>query len=205
NSEGWVNSLGYEYEHQGHHYTVPNNRHWTTTRDGLNRLSRANRTIRKGNTLRFARYWRDYATQKRNNVWLDTAGGGFVGDARLYVVQTDTRVIQRCILMASVPGDLVLDPTRGSGTTAYAAEQWGRRWITIDTSRVALALARARIMGARYPYYILADSKEGRAKEQAISGKLQPDSPTRNDIRQGFVYERAPHIMLKTIANNAEI
>ena len=111
----------------------------------------------------------------------------------------------RCILMATDPGDLVMDPTCGSGTTATVAEQWGRRWITMDTSRVSLALARARIMGARYPYYLLADSAEGRAKEQDVSGKIQRDTPTHGNIRQGFVYERAPHIMLKTIANNAEI
>ena len=107
--------------------------------------------------------------------------------------------------MTTDPGDLVLDPTCGSGTTAYVAEQWGRRWITIDTSRVALALARARIMGARYPYYYLTDTPEGRAKEQDVSGKLQSDAPTHGDIRQGFVYGRAPHITLKSIANNAEI
>lgn len=107
--------------------------------------------------------------------------------------------------MATDPGDLILDPTCGSGTTAYVAEQWGRRWITIDTSRVALALARARLMGARYPYYYLADSLEGRAKEQEVNGKIQSDTPTYGDIRQGFVYERAPHITLKSIANNAEI
>jgi adenine-specific DNA-methyltransferase len=107
--------------------------------------------------------------------------------------------------MTTDPGDLVLDPTCGSGITATVAEQWGRRWITVDTSRVALALARARLMGARYPYYYLADSPESRAKEQEVTGKLQPDIPTHGDIRQGFVYERAPHITLKSIANNAEI
>lgn len=107
--------------------------------------------------------------------------------------------------MTTDPGDLVLDPTCGSGTTAYAAEQWGRRWITIDTSRVALALARARIMGARYPYYLLADSPEGRQKEAELS-RTEPDPrPTGEDIRHGFVYERVPHITLRAIANNAEI
>src|SRR6266545_3526987 len=107
--------------------------------------------------------------------------------------------------MASDPGDLVLDPTCGSGTTAYIAEQWGRRWITIDTSRVALALARARIMGARYPFYLLADSPEGQRKE-AEAARTAPSSRTTNgDIRQGFVYERVPHVTLKSIANNAEI
>ena len=117
------------------------------------------------------------------------------------------KVIQRCLLMATDPGDLVLDPTCGSGTTAYVAEQWGRRWITIDTSRVALALARSRVMGARYPYYLLTDSPEGRQKEAELTHTLTvgSDSPTRGDIRQGFVYERVPHITLKSIANNAEI
>ncbi|MDN7805675.1 site-specific DNA-methyltransferase [Burkholderia gladioli] len=205
NSDGWVDSLGYMFDFEGESYTVPKNRHWTTTQDNMVRLGKANRLIRKGNTLRFARYWRDYATQKRNNVWLDTAGGGFVGDARVYVVQTDTKVIQRCLLMATDPGDLVLDPTCGSGTTAYVAEQWGRRWITIDTSRVALALARARIMGARYPFYLLADSREGQQKEAEITRSAPSSQPTYGNIAHGFVYERVPHITLKSIANNAEI
>ena len=107
--------------------------------------------------------------------------------------------------MTTDPGDLVLDPTCGSGTTAYVAEQWGRRWITVDTSRVALALARARIMGARYPWYLLADSPEGQRKEAEITQRAPSEAPTGGDIRQGFVYERVPHITLKSIANNAEI
>ena len=107
--------------------------------------------------------------------------------------------------MATDPGDLVLDPTWGSGTTPYAAEQWGRRWIAIDTSRVALPLARSRMMAARYPYYYLANSPEGHEKEQGVSGKIQPDTPTHGDIRRGFVYERAPHITLISIAHNAGI
>jgi adenine-specific DNA-methyltransferase len=113
----------------------------------------------------------------------------------------------RCLvhLMATDPGDLVLDPTCGSGTTAYVAEQWGRRWITIDTSRVALALARARIMGARYPYYLLADSREGQIKEAEVTRTRPRASPRAGNIRHGFVYERVPHITLKSIANNAEI
>ena len=123
----------------------------------------------------------------------------------IYVVQTNPRIVQRCILMTTDPGDLVLDPTCGSGTTAYVAEQWGRRWITIDTSRVALALARARIMGARYPWYLLADSPEGQRKEAEITQRAPSEVPTGGDIRQGFVYERVPHVTLKAIANNAEI
>ena len=107
--------------------------------------------------------------------------------------------------MTTDPGDLVLDPTCGSGTTATVAEQWGRRWITIDTSRVALALARARIMGARYPFYLLADSREGQLKEAEVTRTAPSSQPVQGNIRQGFVYERVPHITLKSIANNAEI
>ena len=107
--------------------------------------------------------------------------------------------------MTTDPGDLVLDPTCGSGTTAYVAEQWGRRWITIDTSRVALALARARIMGARYPFYLLADSREGQIKEAEVTRTAPSSQPVHGNIRHGFVYERVPHITLKSIANNAEI
>jgi adenine-specific DNA-methyltransferase len=112
---------------------------------------------------------------------------------------------KRCVLMATDPGDLVLDPTCGSGTTATVAEQWGRRWMTIDTSRVALALARARIMGARYPYYILTDSPEGLRKEAEVTGRTYADRPTHANVRHGFVYERVPHITLKSIVDNAEI
>jgi adenine-specific DNA-methyltransferase len=149
-------------------------------------------------------YADDYPIVRVTNYWDDVRAGGF-GEAKVYVVQTTTDVVQRCILMTTDPGDLVLDPTCGSGTTAYVAEQWGRRWITIDTSRVALALARARIMGARYPYYLLADSRDGQLKEAEIMRTAPSEAPTRGDIRHGFVYERAPHITLKSIANNAEI
>jgi adenine-specific DNA-methyltransferase len=124
---------------------------------------------------------------------------------KVYVVQTSERVVQRCILMATDPGDLVLDPTCGSGTTAYVAEQWARRWITIDTSRVALALARARIMGARYPFYLLAGSREGQLKEAEVSRAVPSSQAVHGNIRHGFVYERVPHIMLSSISNNAEI
>ena len=128
-----------------------------------------------------------------------------IGTELIYVVQTAPLAIQNCILMTTDPGDLVLDPTCGSGTTAYVAEQWGRRWITIDTSHVALTLARARIMGARYPYYLLADSSAGQKKEAELSQTALSTMPTHNDIRHGFVYERVPHITLKSIANNTEI
>ena len=107
--------------------------------------------------------------------------------------------------MTTDPGDLVLDPTCGSGTTAYVAEQWGRRWITCDTSRVALALARTRLMSAKYPYYLLADSLEGIQKESELTGKARPEYKPEDDIRKGFVYQRVPHVTLKSIANNAKI
>jgi len=177
--------------------------HWKVTEPGLGRLLFADRVKPMKSVIRYRRFASDFPVLSMGDIWTDTGGGA--GQDKVYVVQSGTKVVQRCILMATDPGDLVMDPTCGSGTTATVAEQWGRRWITIDTSRVSLALARARLMGARYPYYLLADSPEGREKEQEVSGRIQPDSPTHGDIRQGFVYERAPHIMLKTIANNAEI
>jgi adenine-specific DNA-methyltransferase len=129
---------------------------------------------------------------------------GYAADKR-YVVETSPKIVERCMLMTTDPGDLVLDPTCGSGTTPYVAEQWGRRWITIDTSRVALALARTRLMGARYPYYHLADSPEGVKKEAEATGVAPPDYKTTHDIRKGFVYKRVPHVTLKSIANNPDI
>ena len=180
------------------------NSHWKTNVDGMHRIGRAGKLIRVGKTIYHRLYWDSFAAKTLDNIWLDTQSGGF-NDPKVYVVQTTTKVIQRCILMTTDPGDLVLDPTCGAGTTAYVAEQWGRRWITIDTSRVALALARARVMGARYPYYLLADSRDGQIKEAELSHRVPSEAPTYNDVRQGFVYERVPHITLKSIANNAEI
>ena len=182
-------------------WRIPPTAHWRYAPDGFQRLLEADRIHPDRTVLRSIYYHDDYPASELNNTWTDTAPEM----TKSYVVQTSTNVIQRCILMTTDPGDLVLDPTCGSGTTAYVAEQWGRRWITIDTSRVALALARARIMGARYPYYLLADSPKGRQKEAELTETAPSDSPTRGDIRQGFVYERVPHITLKSIANNAEI
>ena len=189
---------------EGREYNLPNNAHWKTTIDGMSRLSNAGRLINIGSTLMYKRYMKDYPVFPGNNIWLDTVITGY-SDEKLYVVQSSTQLPQRCILMATDPGDLVLDPTCGSGTTAYVAEQWGRRWITIDTSRVALALARARVMGARYPYYLLADSPEGQTKDAELQGKVPSGASTHGSIRHGFVYERVPHITLKSIANNTEI
>ena len=185
-------------------YVPPGARGWSTNSCGLERVRRANRMFAVGTTLMWKNFHADYPFRPQVNLWNDVRSSGF-GSKKVYVVQTLPEVIQRCILMATDPGDLVLDPTCGSGTTAYVAEQWGRRWITIDTSRVALALARARIMGARYPYYLLADSPEGQKKEAQITRRVPSNEPTFGRIRQGFVYQRVPHITLKQIANNAEI
>jgi len=190
-------------EYEGKKF-VPGNRWWGTTPEGMSKIIKAGRLQVSGNTLRFVRFWDDYSSQPFNNVWTDMGSGGFLED-KIYVVQTRQTIVERCILMTTDPGDLVLDPTCGSGTTAYVAEQWGRRWITMDTSRVALALARARIMGARYPWYMLADSREGQVKEGEVTRSVPADTPTYGRIRQGFVYKRVPHVTLKSIANNAEI
>jgi len=194
----------FEYEFHGTIYHPGKNRHWKTQITGLARAEKAGRLFATKNSLRYKRFNRDFRVTEFHNTWTDTMVGSF-HEPRRYVVETSPKVVQRCLLMTTDPGDLILDPTCGSGTTAYVAEQWGRRWITIDTSRVALALARARIMGARYPYYLLADSREGQIKEAEITGKAPSEMPTHGDIRQGFVYQRVPHITLKSIANNTEI
>ena len=177
---------------------------WKSNQSGIERLKRAHRVIRIGNTPRYVRYFDDAPYYPLGSGWLDTGISGF-GSEKTYVVQTHPKVIERCILMTTDPGDLILDPTCGSGMTAYVSEQWGRRWITCDTSRVALALARTRLMAAKYPYYLLADSPEGIKKETELTGKIPPEHKTAGDIRKGFVYERVPHVTLKSITNNAEI
>jgi adenine-specific DNA-methyltransferase len=193
-----------KFEYRGKTYVPPANQHWKTHLNGMHTLAKAERIHTATNSIRYVRLANDFGVKARTNFWTDTATGNFTED-KMYVVQTSTKVVERCIQMTTDPGDLVLDPTCGSGTTAYAAELWGRRWITIDTSRVALALARARLMGARYPYYLLADSPAGQLKEAEISRTAPSTAPTYGNIRHGFVYERVPHIMLKDIANNAEI
>jgi len=192
------------FEFEGNVYSPSKGNHWKPSREGLIRLSKTSRLLGIGRTLTYRRYVDDFPITYYNNIWMDTIESTF-SVKKIYIVQTAMKAVDRCILMATDPGDLVLDPTCGSGTTAYVAEQRGRRWITIDTSRVALALARARIMGARYPYYLLADSHNGQLKETEITRKAPSEAPTRGNIRQGFVYERVPHIMLKSIANNTEI
>lgn len=183
----------------------PGTRTWTTHPKGIEHISKSDRlAYPTPNSLTFVRFFDDFPFTTYTNVWSDTQTGAFT-DPKVYVVQTNTKVITRCLLLATDPGDIVLDPTCGSGTTAYVAEQWGRRWITIDTSRVALALARTRLMSARFPYYLLSDSPEGLAKEGEITKQRPPVYPTKYDIKKGFVYKRVPHITLKSIANNEEI
>ncbi len=196
-------SSRFDLSFEGREFSPSTTRGWSTSQQGLERLSRANKLLALPRVLAYKRFKNWFPVQPLTNIWQDTVIGTFT--QKTYVVQTSELTVSRCILMATDPGDLVLDPTCGSGTTAYVAEQWGRRWITIDTSRVALALARARIMGARYPWYLLADSREGQIKEAALARKAPSEKPTYNNIRHGFVYERVPHITLKAIANNAEI
>ena len=178
----------------------PADRQWSSSLSNMYRVVRSNRIMRTGRNLAYVMYIDDFPVMPMNNIWLDTLNRG----NRQYIVETAPSAIARCMLMCTDPGDLVLDPTCGSGTTAFVAEQWGRRWITIDTSRVAIALARRRIMTAKYPYYLLADSEAGLKKEMEITGRVI-QRPTFNKISQGFVYERVPHITLKAIANNSEI
>ena len=200
-SSGYTQSCMYDVTVEGRMFTYPKGKSWKTNQDGMRRLFQSNRLQPLKTSLRWRYFFDDAPSEVITDIWSDT----FSASDKTYVVQTSELVIQRCILMTTDPGDLVLDPTCGSGTTAYSAEQWGRRWITIDTSRVALALARSRVMGARYPYYLLADSPAGREKEAELTQTVPSEAPTGGDIRQGFVYERVPHITLKSIANNAEI
>jgi adenine-specific DNA-methyltransferase len=201
---GSATTTDYILSFRGEQFRLAPNRRWRSPTDGMRRLEMANRLMAMGKSLRNKRYFTDYPVFQISDWWDDTGISGF-GDKKVYVVQTATAVIERCVQMTTDPGDLVLDPTCGSGTTATVAEQWGRRWITIDTSRVALALARARIMGARYPFYLLADSRDGQIKEGEVTRTAPSSQPVQGNIRHGFVYERVPHITLKSIANNAEI
>jgi adenine-specific DNA-methyltransferase len=189
---------------EGHQF-LPGRAFWKTNEQGMVRLERASRlAFPTPNSLAYVRFLDDFSVTPFANVWTDTQTGAFT-DEKIYVVQTNTKVIERCILMSTNPGDLVLDPTCGSGTTAFVAEQCGRRWITIDASRVALTLARGRLMGARYDYYLLKDSAAGADKEGELTGKPSVSGPFTNNIRHGFVYERVPHVMLQTIAKDTEI
>lgn len=185
---------------QGRIFKTPPNTHWKTSQEGLSRLGKAERLEASTNSLRLVKFFADFPVQPINNIWDDTTRAGYIDEKR-YVVQTSTKVIERCLLMTTDPGDLVLDPTCGSGTTAYVAEHWGRRWITIDTSRVALALAKQRLLTARFPYFKLRP--------------LNPDDLARNpkgvwlknggDEARTFQCKTVPHITLRSIARNASL
>ena len=157
---------------------LPQAGEWKTHREGIRRLEYARRLTNAGPGLYYVRFIDDFPAYPLNNVWGDTTVAGFAADKK-YIVETGPKIVTRCILMTTDPGDIVLDPTCGSGTTATVAEEWGRRWITIDTSRVALALARTRLMAAKFPYYLLADSPEGIRKEAEVTGKSPPDHQRR--------------------------
>ena len=199
-SSGWTPSCFFTIDFEGREYP-PKKTSWRTNQEGMQRLARAGHLHATGENIGYVSFFRDNPTQSKTNIWTDTRGDMDT----VYVVQTSTKVIERCLLMATDPGDLVLDPTCGSGTTAYVAEQWGRRWITIDTSRVALTLAKTRIMSARYPYYLLVDSPAGQAKLAEVKNIVPSGKQTFQDLRQGFVYEQIPHVTLGAIANNFEV
>ncbi len=181
-SQGFSNTSTVTFNFQGQDFYCGDNNHWKTNPEGLEKLAKANRLIVLGNSINYKRYFDDYPVVPLNDRWNDTAIAGFSGESKIYVVQTAQKVIQRCILMTSAPGDLILDITCGSGTTAVVAEEWGRRWITCDTSRVSLALAKQRIMSSNFDYFKLAHPKEG--------------------VGSGFEYKTVPHITLKSIAND---
>jgi len=203
-SAGRTESCIFPFEYDNHIYIPGSNRSWKTTEKGMHNLLLADRIVKTGNSVSYILYFDDYPIAELANSWQDTLNSFY---KRRFIVETIPIVIQRCILMTTDPGDLVLDPTCGSGTTAYVAEQWGRRWITIDTSRVAIALARTRLMSSKYPYYLLADSPEGIRKEADVAGIIPSANmpKTNNDVKKGFVYKRVLHITLGSIANNPEI
>lgn len=200
-SSGYTATCTFPYEMNGTTYPPPRGHSWKTNLEGMRRLEIAGRLLPLPGSLRFVYYFNDFPFTSLTDVWTDTFGES----NKTYVVQTATTAIERCLLMTTDPGDLVLDPTCGSGTTAVVAEQWGRRWITVDTSRVAVALARTRIMSSKYPYYLLMDSVEGATKEAEITRQPVPRTDHSCDVRQGFVFHRVPHITLKSIAQNETI
>jgi len=180
-STGYTKTCIFDIEYNGVLYSPTSGKSWKTNPNGMQRLIKASRLHVSGETLRAMMYINDYPVQKMSNLWTDVKGE----TDKKYVVQTPKKVIERCLLMTTDPGDLVLDPTCGSGTTAYVAEKWGRRWITIDTSRVAIAIARQQLLTAKYDYYELKDKSVG--------------------VAGGFVYKTVPHITLKSIAQNTNL
>src|SRR3989338_5525593 len=180
-SNGYAETFHFPISLYGGEYRPASTRHWSTTEEGIYRVAKAGRVLFNPSKLRFKKYLNDFHVTPIANIWTDLMGASGL----IYVVQTNERVIERCLLMTTDPGDLVLDPTCGSGTSAFVAEKWGRRWITCDTSRVAVTLAKQRLMTASYDYYELKYPHEG--------------------LKSGFIYKTVPHVTLRSIANNAAI
>ncbi len=187
-SQGYRQNTSVPFAFEGTTYDPGKQQNWKTTLPGLERLAQLKRLGVTGKTLRYVRYSDDFPVTPYGNIWDDTSTGSFT-DSKVYVVQSSTKLIARCILMTTDPGDLVLDPTCGSGTTAYVAEQWGRRWITTDTSRVALNIAKTRLMTATFPWYTLTDEQAGLPREQW-------------DVRHGFDYKKVQRVTLGSLAND---
>ena len=199
-STGYTSTCFYDFYFNGR--TIKKGtKSWRTTQQGMSRLIQSGRIHSNGKNPGYVLKFSDFPMRAIDHLWNDSGGASDM----VYVVQTSTKIIQRCMLMTTDPGDLVIDPTCGSGTTAFVAEQWGRRWITIDNSRVSLALARTRLMGGKFDYYLMQDSKEGADKESEISGQSHHKTKFTDNVQHGFVYERVPHITLRSIANNPEI
>ncbi len=171
----------FEFEFEGKKLK-PSKGGWKTNVEGMKRLIKSDRLLKTRDFINYKIFISDFPAVSLGNLWIDTMGTA--EQNKIYVVQTTMKVIQRCMLMTTSPGDLVLDPTCGSGTTAFVAEQWGRRWITIDTSRVAVALARQRLLTAKFDHYKLHNTEKSPAEDNT------------------FVYETVPHITLKSIAQN---
>ena len=201
-SSGFTQTCFYDFDFEGQTVRAAN-KSWRTHKEGMERLKKSCRLIRLGKSTYFRQYHSDFGLTNLENTWTDTAAG--FSETKVYVVQTHPKIVQRCMLMTTDPGDLVLDPTCGSGTTATVAENWGRRWITIDTSRVALALVRSRLISSAYDYFVLSDSQRGLDIEQNRAISATADRVLRNDIRKGFVLHKKARIYLKDIANNSEI
>lgn len=204
-SSGYTPTCMFDFEFQGKTVRNTGRKSWRTNRIGMQRLIKANRLINIGKSTYYRQHFNDDPLRHMENTWTDTAAGFSSVNPKIYVVQTHEKIVSRCVLMSTDPGDLVLDPTCGSGTTAYVAERWGRRWITIDTSRVSCTLARTRLMGARFPYYILRDSSAGRLIEARYADQVAYSTPPQGRVTLGFALTRVPKISLKTVSNNSEI
>lgn len=200
---GFIRTCTFDFGHEGRVVTIPERLHWKTTQDGMRRLSQAERVASSGTSLAYVRHFQDFAVYPVSNSWQDTASGGFT-DEKVYVVQTNSKVVQRCMLMTTDPGDIVLDPTCGSGTTAMVAEQWGRRWITIDTSRVAVSIARQRLLTAKFEYYKLRElNAEDRERNPQGMWLYNGDDGVRGPAT--FACKSVPHVTLKSIAQNTNL